>query len=45
MGRLLYEEESFAIREGAFEVDREMGCGFLIDFGSHAGVLIVCRVL
>ena len=29
MGKLVFEEETFAIRGAAFEVYREMGCGFL----------------
>ena len=29
MGKLKYEEESYRIRGAAFEVYREMGCGFL----------------
>jgi len=29
MGRLIYEEETFAIRGAIFEVYKEMGCGFL----------------
>jgi GxxExxY protein len=29
MGRLVYEEETFAIRGAIFEVYKEMGCGFL----------------
>ena len=29
MGKLIYEEESYAIRGAVFEVYREMGCGFL----------------
>ncbi|MCP4403958.1 MAG: GxxExxY protein [bacterium] len=29
MGKVLYEDESYNIRGAAFEVYREMGCGFL----------------
>ena len=29
MGKLIYEQESYAIRGVAFEVYKEMGCGFL----------------
>jgi GxxExxY protein len=29
MDKLLHEEETFAIRGAAFEVYKEMGCGFL----------------
>jgi len=29
MGKLIYEEESYAIRGAVFEVYREKGCGFL----------------
>lgn len=29
MGRLIYEEETYAIRGAVYEVYREMGCGFL----------------
>jgi len=29
MGRLIYEQETFAIRGAIFEVYKELGCGFL----------------
>lgn len=29
MGKLIFEEESYAVRGAVFEVYREMGCGFL----------------
>ena len=29
MGKLIYEEETYALRGAIFEVYREMGCGFL----------------
>lgn len=30
MGKLCFEEETFAIRGAVFAVYREMGCGFLV---------------
>jgi GxxExxY protein len=29
MGKLIYEDESYAIRGAIYEVYREIGCGFL----------------
>lgn len=37
---LIFEQESFAIRGACFEVYKEKGCGFLVNFGHHPGVEI-----
>ena len=38
--KLIYEKESYAIRGAIFEVYREKGCGFLVNFGHYPQVTI-----